>query len=117
MSEALTCEPGYPRWEDDSAFPTHRADERCLPAGTLEWPPLLAVEPGQLWLVEISATDSELGPLEYRALTTANVVIYDRALDSTVSKFLPLGGYAEPAGDQERRPWSAAFASSATAGA
>jgi hypothetical protein len=59
------------------------------------------VQPGQLWLVEISATDPELGPLEYRALTTANVVIYDRALDSTVSKFLPLGGYAEPAGPGE----------------
>lgn len=101
MSEAITCEPGYPRWDGNSAFPTHRADERCVPAGTLEWPPLLAVQPGQLWLVESSAINPELTPLEYRALTTANVVIYDRTLASTVSEFLPLGGYAEPAGPGE----------------
>ncbi len=38
-----------------------------------------------------------LASLEYQALTSANVVIYDRALASTVGRFLPLGGYAEPA--------------------
>jgi hypothetical protein len=98
VSEALIGEPGYPRWEANSASPTHRADEECLAAGTLEWPPPPTVQPGQLWLVEISAINPELAPLEYRALTTANVVIYDRTLASTVSEFLPLGGYAEPAG-------------------
>jgi hypothetical protein len=98
VSEAFTCEPGHLRWKDPSAFPAHRADEECLAAGTLEWPPLPIVQPGQLWLVEISAINPELAPLEYRALTTANVVIYDRTLASTVSEFLPLGGYAELAG-------------------
>ena len=38
-----------------------------------------------------------MSPLEYRALTTAKVVIYDRMLAPTVARLLPLGGYAEPA--------------------
>ena len=35
--------------------------------------------------------------IEYRALTTANLVIYDRPLAKTLATILPLGGYAEPA--------------------
>jgi hypothetical protein len=56
-----------------------------------------AIAPGQLWLIEVSATEPNLSPLEHQALTTANVVLYDRALASTVARVLPLGGYAEPA--------------------
>jgi hypothetical protein len=53
------------------------------------------VEPGQIWLVEqdpawpLSAVDRD-------ALTSANVVIYDRALAPLVAQVLPIGGYAEP---------------------
>jgi hypothetical protein len=54
------------------------------------------MRPGQLWLVELPATAPEFSPLEYRALGSANVVIYDRALAPTVARLLPLGGYAEP---------------------
>jgi hypothetical protein len=58
---------------------------------------LPSVQPGKLWLVEFPPTEPEASPLEYRALTTANVVIYDRSLERAVAKSLPLGGYAEPA--------------------
>jgi hypothetical protein len=54
------------------------------------------VEPGQLWFVELPA-GAELSLLERRALTSANVVIYDRTLADAVAAFLPLGAYAEPA--------------------
>jgi hypothetical protein len=54
------------------------------------------VRPGQLWFVEFPAAAPEFAPLEHRALTGANVVIYDRALAATVARLLPLGGYAEP---------------------
>ena len=53
------------------------------------------VEPGQIWLVEqdpawpLSAVDRD-------ALTSANVMIYDRALAPLVAQVLPIGGYAEP---------------------
>jgi hypothetical protein len=36
-------------------------------------------------------------PLEHRALTTANVIIYDHGLAAIVAGILPLGSYAEPA--------------------
>ena len=54
------------------------------------------------------ATAPELAPLEYRALSSANVVIYDRALALAVARFLPLGGYAEPvaSGDGQLRAGS-----------
>ena len=57
---------------------------------------LPVMRPGQLWLVELPATAPELAPLEHRALSNANVVIYDRALAPAVARLLPLGGYAEP---------------------
>jgi hypothetical protein len=63
----------------------------------VEWTTLPTVQPGQLWLIELPATDPNYTPLECRALTTANVVIYDRALASIVAEILPIGGYAEPA--------------------
>src|SRR5205823_7060799 len=37
-----------------------------------------------------------LSELDRDALTSANVVIYDRALAGVVADVLPLGGYAEP---------------------
>lgn len=59
------------------------------------------VQSGQLWLLQLRSTEPTLSPLEYRILTTVNVVIYDRALASVVAGFLPLGGYAEPAASSE----------------
>lgn len=50
-----------------------------------------------LWLIEVSPSETNLSPLARQAITTANVVIYDRALASIVAATLPLGGYAEPA--------------------
>jgi hypothetical protein len=64
------------------------------------------VRPGQLWLIELPATAPEFAPLEYRALSNANVVIYDRALAPTVARLLPLGGYAEPAAPTDGDPGS-----------
>ena len=48
-----------------------------------------------------SSVGPEFAPLEYRALSDANVVIYDRALAPTVARLLPLGGYAEPAASSD----------------
>lgn len=58
---------------------------------------LPAIEPGQLWLIEVPTQDADPAPFERRALTTANVVIYDRALGATVAAIVPLGSYAEAA--------------------
>jgi hypothetical protein len=71
-----------------SAFPpvTGRERERALPA----------VEPGQLWLVEI-CPDFGLSAAERHLLSSANVILYDRTLSDEVAALLPLGGYAEPA--------------------
>jgi hypothetical protein len=58
-------------------------------------PPLPTLKPRQLWLIEqVPAT--ALSGLDRGAITSANVVIYDRALASVVAEALPLGGYAEP---------------------
>jgi len=57
---------------------------------------LPAVEPGQLWLVEI-CPDRGLSTAERHLLGSANVILYDRALSAEVAAILPLGGYAEPA--------------------
>jgi hypothetical protein len=54
------------------------------------------MRPGQLWLVEFPVAAPEFAPLEHRALSSANVVIYDRALAPAVARLLPLGRYAEP---------------------
>jgi len=54
-----------------------------------------AIRPGQIWLIE-QPSATALFPLDRDALTSANVVIYDRALAPLVARFLPIGAYAEP---------------------
>jgi siroheme synthase len=54
-----------------------------------------AIRPGQIWLIE-QPSASVLFPLDRGALSSANVVIYDRALAPLVARFLPIGTYAEP---------------------
>ena len=49
-----------------------------------------------MWLIEVAIGGAELSPVEHRAVTSANVIIYDRALTDIVAGVLPLGGYAEP---------------------
>lgn len=76
---------------------------RWRAAVTLGLAELPVIRPGQLWFVELPSTGPELAPFEYGALSTANVLIYDRALAAIVARHLPLGTYAEPAvSDQER---------------
>ena len=53
------------------------------------------IRPGQIWLIE-QPSASVLFPLDRGALTSANVVIYDRTLAPLVARFLPIGAYAEP---------------------
>src|SRR5436305_9409173 len=60
-----------------------------------ESPSLPILKPSQLWVIE-QARATTLSGLDRDALTSANVVIYDRALASVVADVLPLGGYAEP---------------------
>ena len=64
----------------------HSAESSALPC----------IQPGQLWVVEQPSTDPHLSPLGHHAITSANVVIYDRALYPIVADNLPLGSYAEP---------------------
>jgi siroheme synthase len=54
-----------------------------------------AIGPGQIWLIE-QPSGSVLLPLDRSALTSADVVVYDRALAPLVARFLPIGTYAEP---------------------
>lgn len=54
-----------------------------------------AVQPGQIWLIE-QAANAPLCGCDRAALTSANVVLYDRSLEALVAELLPLGGYAEP---------------------
>ena len=96
MSETLADELGSLRWSPTPHPPTVGASDEWHAAATLGPAELPVVRPGQLWLVELPAIAPELAPLEYRALSHANVVIYDRALAPTVARLLPLGGYAEP---------------------
>lgn len=56
-----------------------------------------AVEPGELWLIELSTANGEPSPALCRAIARANVVIYDRSGAEIVARSLPLGNYAEPA--------------------
>ena|SRR5208282_1401891 len=65
-----------------------------------------AIGPGQIWLIE-QPSASVLFPLDRGALTSADVVIYDRALAPLVARFLPLGAYAEPLSLDARAPGSA----------
>jgi hypothetical protein len=52
-------------------------------------------KPGQIWLIE-QPSATTLFPLDRGALTSADVVIYDRALAPLVARFVPIGAYAEP---------------------
>jgi len=54
-----------------------------------------AIRPGQIWLIE-QPSATALFPLDRAALTSADVVIYDRALAPLVARVLPIGTYAEP---------------------
>jgi hypothetical protein len=74
---------------DSESCRTFRSAASVAPAD------LPSVQPGELWYVELSSTEPELSPLEYQVLTTANVLIYDRAIAAAVARFLPIGGYAE----------------------
>jgi hypothetical protein len=65
--------------------------------GLVTWSGLPRMRSGQLWVTRLASAGPESAPLEYAALTTASVVIYDRALAPIMARFLPLGGYAEPA--------------------
>src|ERR1700694_3055148 len=58
-------------------------------------PKLPTLGPSQLWVIE-QAQATALSELDRDALTSANVVIYDRSLARVVADVLPLGGYAEP---------------------
>jgi hypothetical protein len=73
-----------------------RQYERYWNLHAVECPALPGIQPGQLWVVEHSSTEP-LPPLGHHAITSADVVIYDRALSSIVAANLPRGGYAEPA--------------------
>jgi hypothetical protein len=55
------------------------------------------VKPGQLWLVQVAPEGAPSRPVCH-VLNGTNIVIYDRALADIVAAGLPLGGYAEPAG-------------------
>jgi hypothetical protein len=65
----------------------------------VEFLALPGIQPGQLWVVEHASTEPHLPPLAHHLITSANVVIYDRALYAIVAAHVPRGGYAEPA------PW------------
>jgi hypothetical protein len=54
-----------------------------------------AVRPGEIWLVG-QAAEADLAPLDRDAIASANVILYDRALERLIAEILPLGTYAEP---------------------
>jgi hypothetical protein len=97
MSETISDELSSLMWSPTPLPAAAGARDEWHAATTLGPSDLPVIRPGQLWLVEFPATAPEFAPLEYRALSNANVVIYDRALAPTVARFLPIGGYAEPA--------------------
>lgn len=90
------CSVGWEPAPHADRFAAAVASERPLSIEAVDAASLPSVEPGQLWYVEFPSTQPALSPLEHRALMTANVVIFDRALGAQVAQFLPLGGYAEP---------------------
>jgi hypothetical protein len=98
VPEALICEPGYSGCKETWVPSNHGHAKKGYSADIIGPLPYSIVQPGQLWLIEIQPTDPELTPLECGVLADADLVIYDRALASTMAKFLHLCGYAEPAG-------------------
>jgi hypothetical protein len=95
MSDVLRSEPDLGRWEPKSVPHSRMTRAWYRSANMTALARLPTVQPGQLWLVQFPSTHPEFSPLEYQTLTTANVVIYDRALTPIVANSLPLGGYAE----------------------
>ena len=53
------------------------------------------VQPGELWLID-QPSGTELCQFDREALSSADIVIYDRPLAALVAQVLSLGGYAEP---------------------
>jgi len=101
VPEGLICEPGNSGCKETWVPPSHEHAKKGFSADVTGRLPYSTVQPGQLWLIEIPPVDPELTPLEYRVLAAADLVIYDRALASTIAKFLHLCGYTEPAGPGE----------------
>ena len=62
-------------------------DERSKLAAT--------IQPGEYWLIE-QALGKGLSSLDLGALSSADIVIYDRPLAALVAQVLPIGRYAEP---------------------
>ena len=62
-------------------------DERSKLAAT--------VRPGEYWLIE-QFPGKGLSSLDRSALSSADIVIYDRPLAALVAQVLPIGRYAEP---------------------
>jgi hypothetical protein len=85
-------------------FPVHETATKHQEPITTEASVLPSIKPGQLWVVEQSSTDPHLSPLGHHAITSGNVVVYDRPLYSIVAANLPLGGYAEPASPPDGSP-------------
>jgi hypothetical protein len=56
---------------------------------------LAAAKPGQIWLVEHDLR-RPLAAGDRDALTSVNVVLYERVLAPLVASVLPIGAYAEP---------------------
>ena len=95
MTEGLTIEAGPSSWRPADFKPRTARYQGC--PTELVRSPLPEMRPGQLWFAEITPMDPVPASLEHQALTSANVIIYDRTLAPIVSRYLPLGGYAEPA--------------------
>ena len=53
------------------------------------------VQPGEYWLIE-QPPGKSLCSLDRSALSSADIVIYDRPLAAVVAQVLPIGRYAEP---------------------
>jgi hypothetical protein len=99
MSETLISDADLSPWKPTEVL---RSPTLYRPANVSALLSLPAVQPGQVWYVQFVSTEPSLAPLEYRALTTANVVIYDGALAPIVAGSLPIGGYAERAAARDR---------------
>lgn len=79
-------------------FVRSHLDHDLSPVAAPSWREAAELGPGELWLLQLPAMGSRLPSWQFRALTAANVVIYDRALVTRIAEILPLGGYAELAG-------------------
>jgi hypothetical protein len=75
-----------------------------IPPSTGKAPVEIFGDAALLWLIELSPTERHLSVLGHQAITTTNIVIYDRALEPIVAATLPLGGYAEPAAFSSETP-------------